>query len=129
MCFIRQMSVLFLTGFICMCSSAYAKLTYEQDLTLGNWVSQQAVENEVIEFCRNAEGDPNIKVINVEYHEPVEEEPPYYSATITCHVSEIDKDLARIREIGFQRHHASGEKEGVADPDLSINSPEDIQDE
>lgn len=94
-----------------MSGSAYAAdLKYQQDLTLGNWISRKEVQEEVREFCEAAGENPNLKVVDIKYRQQPDGELTYYSAVITCHVSEPDKDLMRVRGKAFQKRHLSVDK-------------------
>jgi hypothetical protein len=85
---------------------ADAALKYQQDFTISNWVSQESIEEEVRAFCNAAQGDPDIRVVNVKYTQKKENRKSIrYSAMITCYVSKIDEDLIRINGKVFQQKH------------------------
>lgn len=84
---------------------AHAALKYQQELTFSSWKSKEDVGEMVQAFCKAAIGDPDIKVISVEYSQNKKRGVVTYNATLMCHVSKVDDDLTRINGIVFQQKH------------------------
>ncbi len=92
------LSSLFLT-LLFVGSPSFATLKYQQEYTISTFSSDQDTQESTVEFLLAAKGDPNLKVVDIKYtQEKISDDCISYNAILTCHVSEPDKDFARIDE-------------------------------
>ncbi len=89
--------------FACLLSSIFiqcsidAALNYQQVVTLTSFDSQEEVKQMALSFEKAAKGDPDIKIINIQYETKKEtENSTFFIANITCHVSKVNEDVLRI---------------------------------
>lgn len=81
-----------------LCSlSLNATLSYQQEFTLSSFTSNEECRERVQQFQQAAEGDPDLKVVDIQYsQEPFHDNGIIYHATVKCHVAHEDIDIARI---------------------------------
>lgn len=82
-----------------MCSPLTGALKYQQEVTISTFTSEEDSRDMANQFVRAADGDPNIKVVDIRYEqEKLGKDCTSYNAVITCHVSKSDVDVARVQE-------------------------------
>lgn len=101
----RMVFVSLFCGLMLVSISLNAALNFKQEFTLTSFKSEEDVKDVANQFLQAAEGDSNLKVVNVRYkQEKWAEDCIAYEAVLTCHVSKPDKDLLRIQEKMIQNN-------------------------
>ena len=82
-----------------ICNPLSAALKYQQDVTISTFTSAKESKEMADEFLQAAEGDPDLKVVDIKYvQEKLGKDCTSYNAVITCRVSKPDKDVLRVQE-------------------------------
>ena len=96
----------FFFGLVIVGGQLSAALNFKQEVTLTSFKSEEDSKDIVNQFLRAAEGDSDLKVIDVEYkQEELGKNCIAYNAKITCHVSKPDKDVLRVQEKMIQNNN------------------------
>src|SRR5690348_11230916 len=99
MCSNRVIFGLFFFGLVLASRPLSAALGFQQKVTLTSCKSKEDTKDIVNQFLRAAEGDSNLKVVDVKYtQEKWKKDCVAYNAILTCRVSKPDKDILRIQE-------------------------------
>jgi hypothetical protein len=78
--------------------SLCAALNYKQEVTLTSFMSIDDSKDIANQFLRAADGDSDLKVIDIKYkQEEWGKNCIAYKAIITCHVSKPDQDVLRVQ--------------------------------
>lgn len=81
------------------CAQLSANLKYKQEVTITSCKSEQDSKEMVYEFLKAARENPNLKVVGIRYNQEKRgKDCTFYDALITCHVSQIDKDVLSVQE-------------------------------
>jgi len=75
-----------------------AELKYKQVATISSLKSEEDVKQLALEFLEAAIGDPDLKVIDIQYkEEKMESGCTFFDAIITCLVAQADIDIQRVQ--------------------------------
>jgi hypothetical protein len=80
----------------------HAFVKYEQKITLSSWVSAEDIQKKALQICKAAQGDPDIKILDIQYRKKKIAGSIVYQAIFLCYVAAIDKDFQRVFEKSIQ---------------------------
>jgi hypothetical protein len=90
----RRFFCSFFFSLVVLSGSLSATLNFKQEVTLTSFMSEEDSKDIVKQFLRAADGDLDLKVVDVRYKlEQWGKDCIAYNAIITCHVSKPDKDV------------------------------------
>jgi hypothetical protein len=92
-------------GLILISGPLVAALNFHQEVTLTSFASEETTKDIAGQFLKAAEGDSNLKVVDIRYkQEKLEKDNIAYNAIITCRVSKLDIDVLRIQKKMIQNN-------------------------
>ena len=90
---------------IFICGPLSAALKYQQEVTISSFKSEEDAKDMANQFLRAADGDPDLKVVDIKYEqEKLKEDFTSYNAVITCRVSKSDIDVLRVQNKMMQNN-------------------------
>lgn len=95
---VRRILARIFFALIVMSCPVNAALKYEQEVTISSFCSEKETKELADKFCQAAQGDLDLKVIDIRYEQKeLGETLTSYDAIIKCHVSKPDEDVLRIQ--------------------------------